>query len=351
MSETNTFLRRLLGIAGTSNPDAIAPSMDDQVAVRRLLGVAGTNDPNAIAPSMSINMALRKLVELFKEAAITPDPGPGPDPDPYNSIPQEVFAADCEVGGLPYRREGELAFMPNPTGYPSVPLRLIVTGGLLIMPASNVENIILEVLTVGQNLLLAHSDLTMQITLGHVGGGIVIYPSAAAATIITNEPHHNYLQDTSSMLFTLFLDAPNYTSECINDLLNFLVANDNGCVLSCTSPNPPTGGGVIAYGQALSLGCTLTMTPPQNMRVSGAGTSAVNLDFVLVGFSGFGTPTYAANSGGVDYHIIWSGDAWLIYNTTSLIAYYEGGFGDTPDLVTTWVAISGSAPLPTITAI
>jgi hypothetical protein len=82
--------------------------------------------------------------------------------------------------------------------------------------------------------------------------------------------------------------------------------------------------------------------------VSGAGTSSVNSQYYYIGlfnnkpsYNGWNPQTNAIA-------IVWSGIQWQIITTGQVIQYYSNDDVATPDLVTTWIADSGSPPVPTV---
>ena len=87
-----------------------------------------------------------------------------------------------------------------------------------------------------------------------------------------------------------------------------------------------------------------------NIIVSGAGTTAVNGTYAVIGEEG-GKPVYANNANS-DIAIGWDGGEkkWLIMNlSTYVIYYYSSDDVATPDLCTTWEVIDGEPPVPTVT--
>lgn len=83
-----------------------------------------------------------------------------------------------------------------------------------------------------------------------------------------------------------------------------------------------------------------------NMLVAGAGTSEVNGTYVQSGIND-GKPKYTKDS----FTLSWfAAGVWLIY--VEPFDYYYRSFDDvaTPDLCTTWVAVDGVEPVPTVTA-
>jgi hypothetical protein len=108
---------------------------------------------------------------------------------------------------------------------------------------------------------------------------------------------------------------------------------------------------------------TYTVTPDNSdgvvvvsndIVVSGAGTSAVNRTYSIEGTYN-GKPYYGV---GDDTLIIYwitvpfQGLCWTIYDIFGLpiFAYYSNEDVATPDLVTTWVALGGGLPVPTVTS-
>jgi len=85
-----------------------------------------------------------------------------------------------------------------------------------------------------------------------------------------------------------------------------------------------------------------------NIIVSGAGTSAVNGTYAVVGEAG-GKPLYANNANS-DIVIKWYIDEWLIMNSsTQVIYYYSSNDVATPDLCTKWNVDEGKRPVPKVT--
>jgi len=86
--------------------------------------------------------------------------------------------------------------------------------------------------------------------------------------------------------------------------------------------------------------------------VSGAGTSVANADYV---YSGTSVSKNYYNIDGqandIDaYAIAWNGTYWNIFDSVGAVLYRSAETVTTPDEVVMWSAVTGSAPVPTVTA-
>lgn len=105
-----------------------------------------------------------------------------------------------------------------------------------------------------------------------------------------------------------------------------------------------TTAGTVAAGDD---GVTFHFVGTGNVVVSGAGTTAVDGTYEPNGTAN-GKTKYALVGGtpAIDF-IIWSGSAWEIDNGT-VNRYRSPDLVATPDLVTTWTATFGDAPVPAV---
>lgn len=83
------------------------------------------------------------------------------------------------------------------------------------------------------------------------------------------------------------------------------------------------------------------------INVTGAGTSAANGEYAPIGTLN-GKVWF--RRGATSYYVRWQSSSWVIYfDTVPQVIYYSSTEDvPTPDLVNTWTAVSGTAPLPDI---
>jgi uncharacterized delta-60 repeat protein len=91
------------------------------------------------------------------------------------------------------------------------------------------------------------------------------------------------------------------------------------------------------------------VTDTSFMRVVGAGTAG-SIGKYLQGPNVNAKPSYTFTNAGVNYSISWSGTQWQIRNvTTAALLYHSVNDTPFPSSATTWLADTGTAPVPTVT--
>ena len=121
-----------------------------------------------------------------------------------------------------------------------------------------------------------------------------------------------------------------------------------------TSPGAVSGTPEAYFLEAVRSAAMTTAEATGNIVVAGAGTVEVNGTYTLGGTYN-GKNFYVLNTSPL-YTIQWSGSAWsILVNPPTLqvpvVTYYSSSSAvSTPDLATGWTQVSGSAPVPTVSA-